>query len=165
MTTATPDKVVFVESAMSVITDEARASTDGLETGGILLGQAEANAVIIRHAGGPGPGAVRRPDFFQRDLQLAQSLADRAFALDHSVWVGEWHTHIHAPPRPSITDLLTYRTLLSDTELAFDYFVAIILADDTNGWLSPRLTVWMIISTHPGSIRARRVPTSEVKDR
>ncbi len=164
MTTSIPRKITLTAPAMSVIADEARASTDGTETGGILLGTMEPDAIIVRHAGRPGPRAIRRPDFFQRDLQHARSFADQAFALDHSIWIGEWHTHLHASPRPSTRDLVTYQTLLSDPELAFDYFVAIILADNTNDWHTPQLTAWIVAPTHVCAILTHRTPGGEAKE-
>jgi integrative and conjugative element protein (TIGR02256 family) len=161
VTTPIPKKIVLTASAKCVIADEARASADGLETGGILLGMAELDAIVVRHAGSPGPNAVRRPDFFQRDLQHAQSFADQTFALDHSIWVGEWHTHLHAPPRPSIRDLTTYQTLLSDPELAFDYFIAFILADNMDDWHTPQFTAWIVTSANVRAVLAPRLTTIE----
>lgn len=157
MTPPTPKKIILTASAMSAIAEEARASTDGLETGGILLGTAEPDAIVVRHAGRPGPNAIRLPNFFQRDLQHAQSVADQAFALDHSIWIGEWHTHLHAASTPSTRDLATYQTLLSDPELAFHYFVAIILADTTNRWRTPEFTAWIVTPTHVCAVLAHRV--------
>lgn len=151
-----PKKIILTESATAVIADEARASTDGTETGGILLGAAERDAIVVRHAGRPGPDAIRRPNFFQRDLQHTRSYADWAFALDRSVWIGEWHTHLHAPPRPSTLDLITYQTLLSDPELMFDYFVAIILTDDRNTWQTPQFTTWIVTPSHACAVLAHR---------
>lgn len=164
MTTPIPKKILVTDAALSVIADEARASTDGLETGGILLGTAEPDAIVVRHAGRPGPDAIRRRDFFQRDLQHAQSFADRAFALDRSIWIGEWHTHLHTPPRPSTRDFATYQTLLGDPELAFDYFVAIILADNTNCWHTPQLTAWIVTPTRACAVLAHRLPGTEIKE-
>ncbi|NJP97106.1 hypothetical protein HCN51_48100 [Nonomuraea sp. FMUSA5-5] len=89
MTTPFPKEIILSAPAMSDIMDEAQVSSDGLETGGILLGAAQPDAVVVNHAGGLGPRAIRQPDFFQRDLPHAQSFADRAFTLDHSIWIGE----------------------------------------------------------------------------
>jgi integrative and conjugative element protein (TIGR02256 family) len=164
VTTPIPKKIIVPASAMSVIADEARTSADGLETGGILLGTAELTAIVVRHAGRPGPDAIRGPGFFQRDLQHAQSFVDRAFALDHSIWIGEWHTHLRAPPQPSAQDLTTYQRLLSDPELAFDYFVAIILADNTNVWHTPQLTTWVVTPTHASGVLAHQLPGAEVNE-
>ncbi|MGW5744994.1 Mov34/MPN/PAD-1 family protein [Amycolatopsis sp. NPDC003861] len=164
MTPPIPNEIILTASAMSAIGDEARASTDGLETGGILLGTAEPGAIVVRHAGRPGPDAIRRPDFFQRDLQHAQTLANQAFALDRSIWIGEWHTHLYTPPRPSARDLATYQTLLGDPELAFDYIVAIILDDDTGDWHTPQLTAWIVTPTDAFPVLADSAPNSEAKD-
>jgi len=87
---------------------------------------------------------VRQPTFFLRDLKNAQRFADEAFKLDQSVWVGEWHTHLDAPAIPSERDLTTYRELLADPDLAFDYFVALIIVDTSADWLTPCVAGWII---------------------
>lgn len=161
---AIPSMIVLTAAAIITIAHEAHASTDGTETGGILLGTTERDAIVVRHAGRPGPRAIRRPDFFQRDLPHAQSFADRAFAHNHSIWIGEWHTHVHAPPRPSSRDLATYQTLLADPELAFDYLVAIILADTTNDWHEPQLTGWIITRTHAHAAHTQAAPGGDEED-
>jgi integrative and conjugative element protein (TIGR02256 family) len=137
-------KVVMTPSAIQAIEHEAQASVDGTETGGILLGTSDRDILIIRHAGGPGPSAIRRRDFFQRDLEHAQRLGDQAFDADRSIWIGDWHTHLHAPPVPSARDLATYRRLLADPELEFERFVAVILSSFENGWTRPTMAVWLV---------------------
>jgi integrative and conjugative element protein (TIGR02256 family) len=115
-------------SALTTITAEAPASADGRETGGILLGTDDGDNVEVRHAGGPGPDAVRSTMGFRRDLIHAQQLALDAWATDGSVWVGEWHTHPRSPVHPSDTDLATYRRFLDDPALGFHRLCAIIVA-------------------------------------
>ncbi|NJP97107.1 hypothetical protein HCN51_48105 [Nonomuraea sp. FMUSA5-5] len=66
--------------------------------------------------------------------------------------------HLSAPPRPSARDLATYQTLLNDPELAFAYFVAIILAGPANTWRAPVLTAWIIAPPHGHAALARIVP-------
>src|SRR5207244_1752276 len=101
-------------------------------------------AVTIQHAGAPGLRAIRQPRFFLRDLAHAQLLADEAFKIDSSVWIGEWHTHIDIPAVPSERDLATYQDLLADPELSFDYFVTIILDAPTTWLRNPRLLAWIV---------------------
>jgi len=115
-------------AALAVIAAEARASADGRETGGILLGADDGERVDVRHAGGPGPDADRSTTGFRRDLIHAQQLAIDAWATDGSVWVGEWHTHPCSPVRPSDTDLATYYRFLDDPTLGFQRLCAIIVA-------------------------------------
>lgn len=147
MTLIPPPKIEIMRSAVDAIAREARASADGTETGGILLGTVEHDTHVIRHAGGPGPNATRQPDFFQRDLNHAQRLGDAAFDEDHSIWIGDWHTHLGAPPVPSTRDLGTYQGLLADPELGFSHFIAIILAASTGDWTAPDLATWVITTT------------------
>lgn len=112
--TDTPTTVLITNAVAATIAREARASRDGTETGGILLGTTDDDALVIRHAGDPGPHATRRATSFRRDLRHAQALGEWAFAHDRSIWVGEWHTHLHAPAAPSVRDLATYHGLLTD---------------------------------------------------
>lgn len=147
MTDSVPASIIVATSVVDTIAHEAQASRDGTETGGILLGTTEGNSLVIRHAGGPGQYAVRRATFFQRDLNHAQALGDQAFERDRSVWVGEWHTHLAAPGVPSSRDIATYQDLLADPELAFDFFVAMILADPTNSWTQPQIATWLITTS------------------
>jgi integrative and conjugative element protein (TIGR02256 family) len=124
-------------------------SSDGLETGGILLGTDEglAGPIVVRQCGGPGPAAVRRRSYFRRDLAHAAALAADAEA-NGSAWIGEWHTHSIAMPEPSARDLLTYQTLLDDPQLAFARILSVVvLADPDSGWQVPQLHAWSFTGT------------------
>ena len=125
----------------------AEAASDGTETGGILLGRGpdETGTVHVEIAGDPGPGAIRRPDFFLRDLEHARALADEAWDHSNAVWVGEWHTHLNDSRSPSEADLATYIRLLSMADLEFDVFVSIIAtAGASRGWSAPELWPWLL---------------------
>jgi integrative and conjugative element protein (TIGR02256 family) len=132
--------------ALAAIAEHAVASADGLETGGILLGYDAygLGAPLVMEAGGPGPNAQRRNDFFQRDLTHAQALAEDAFTRSCSRWIGEWHTHLQDPLAPSRQDLRTYYGFLRDSELGFDSFVALIVGVGKRGWQHPRAAAWLI---------------------
>lgn len=134
------------EGALATIVREASASNDGRETGGILLGfdAAPLTEALVMEAGDPGPDAERRTDFFRRDVEHAQRLADEAFTRTTSRWIGEWHTHPHGHLVPSRKDLRTYRGFLRDPELAFDSFVAVIVGPGDDGWTKPRAAAWLI---------------------
>lgn len=129
-----PPGVVLGPQALQAIGEQLRAVDDGCETGGILLGHEHDDGTIaVRHAGGPGQGAVRTPSFFLRDRAHAQQLADDAYQRDGSIWVGDWHSHPRTPPVPSDLDLTTYRQLLADPDLRFAVFVALIIGTGPNG--------------------------------
>lgn len=131
--------------ARRVICREARASGDGNETGGILLGfdPDSTRPAVITVAGGPGPTAVRRIDRFRRDSEYAQQLADQAYALDGSVWVGEWHIHPAGGDRPSDVDLSAYRRVL-DTGTLPTLVAIIVVPGPFKGLNRPRLMPWLI---------------------
>lgn len=138
--------VRLTSEAFATICAEAVASADGRETGGILLGfdADERGEALALEAGGPGPNAERRVDFFQRDLPHAQQLADAAYGRRCARWIGEWHTHPRAFLTPSRKDLRTYRDFLRDHELRFANFIALIVAARDADWKQLVITGWII---------------------
>lgn len=121
-------RIVLFPHAAKTISQVVATTHDGRETGGILLGALGPDGTAhVRHAGDPGPAAVRTPVYFLRDRAHAQQLADTAFERDGSIWIGEWHTHPATEPVPSTRDIETYQMLLADPELEFSVIIAIIL--------------------------------------
>jgi integrative and conjugative element protein (TIGR02256 family) len=139
------------------IADLASQSEDGRETGGILLGRGPGptGEIQILDACDAGPEAIRRADFFLRDLNHARVLAEKAWRDSRAVWVGEWHTHLAGDGRPSGADLRTYAGLLASAGLEFEAFVSIIaIADPEQGWRDPRLCPWVLTALAPARRRA-----------
>lgn len=132
-------RIILSKRAAGVIERETTLATDGRETGGILLGGEGEHAALVKHAGAPGPRAVRTPTSFLRDRQHAEAFAVACWNADRSVWVGEWHSHPTAEPVPSQTDLNTYSALLADDQLGFDFFISLIAAPTSHGII---LTGW-----------------------
>lgn len=125
----------------------ACASEDGRETGGILLGRdPDARRVLeVTEAGGPGPRADRRPDFFLRDLEHARELGRTAWERDRTQWVGEWHTHPAGGSEPSERDISTYWNILDHPDLEFEAFVAVIVTPDClRAWTRPVVCAWVV---------------------
>jgi integrative and conjugative element protein (TIGR02256 family) len=148
--------VTLTLHALRVIERETLASqSDGNETGGILLGyRVGPNVTQVCFAGTPGPKAVRRPDFFLRDLAHTQAFANRHFLEDAAVWIGEWHTHPHSSPTPSPQDLSTYMRLLDDPELDFEgEFISLIV-----GPAEPSSRLWFLASWVCSANQVRHVP-------
>ncbi|MFX0577118.1 Mov34/MPN/PAD-1 family protein [Nocardia nepalensis] len=131
--------------AARTIGREARTSmSDGKETGGILLGDYGGDgSVRVRFAGTPGPHAIRRHDFFLRDLEHTRVYAEQCYRHYGVAWVGEWHTHpVHAPI-PSPRDLATYDALSTDPELDFSHdFLALIAAPSSDAGGRWVLAAW-----------------------
>ncbi len=160
--------ITITETALAFLRIEALASADNRETGGILLGhdpwtdhRGSTPGSLIRHAGDPGPAAVRRPAFFRRDYPHTQQLALDAFKLDQSVWIGEWHTHPRGPRHPSRTDDRIYRRHLADPALNLERFVALIVTPTLTwsdgrprrNWQHVRCTAWIVDSRQSTRVR------------
>lgn len=152
--------------ALAAITAETKARFGPEETGGILLGHDLGHQVLITAAGDPGPGAIHTPTRFRRDLAHAGKLADAAYERDHSVWVGDWHTHPRGPTRPSRYDLRTYRSFLHDPELNFDRFLALIVTLQAPDL--PSLMAWLVSLPNrrwPSSLSATPAPITTIQTR
>lgn len=121
--------VEFAPGVPEAMRKAAALSMDGRETGGILLGRdPEVDGLIkVVRAAGPGPRAIRDRSFFLRDLRYSRRLARLAYEREGLQWVGDWHTHPRGPRGPSGFDLRTYASHLSDSELKFKAFVAVIV--------------------------------------
>lgn len=137
----------FMPPALEMLRREAVRAADGMETGGMLLGHDPdgEGVAVISTAGGPGPRAERSSTFFRRDLHHAQDLASEAFHRSGALWIGEWHTHLVGGTHPSQLDLQTYKQFLSDPELHFEVFFAVIACPGADGgWTDPHIAVWEV---------------------
>lgn len=89
-----------------------------IETGGILIGfKGKNNVVYICRATGPGPKAVRRDNWFERDVEYCQNILCEEYAKygEKCLYVGEWHYHPTGSNRPSNRDLISL-TEISESE-------------------------------------------------
>lgn len=149
--------MTITDVTLSSIMREALRSIDGLEIGGILLGEDVTDRIDIRHAGGPGPNATRGKRTFMRDLDHARRLADSAWSEDGSQWIGEWHTHPAGGLYPSEVDLHSYMRHLHDRELGFDRFVVIIAGFDRSAQVV--LAIWLVERDRILAVTPERIPT------
>lgn len=140
---------------MTEIREEARRSEDGSETGGILLGFEDSHdsCFWVTEAGKPGPQAERSPTHFCRDLDHAESLAERAFSVDGSQWIGDWHTHPEGPTCLSYIDLRSYREVLASSDLKV--FLAILVLPGSAGWSNPHAGAFRVSASNVERIPIR----------
>jgi integrative and conjugative element protein (TIGR02256 family) len=141
-----PPAICITEEAIRTIAVEAQRSQDGLETGGILLGVDDAEAVTIHRAGGPGPHAKRAPARFDRDTKHAQQLASAAWIEYRWQWIGEWHTHPSGELKPSALDMSSYARHLHDPDLNFRCFVSLIVRTQSADRIA--VAAWLITQDH-----------------
>lgn len=146
-------KVLIPSHAHRLMLQEARRSADGKETGGILLGfeRWQDRRCWVTQVGDPGPNAERSATRFCRDLEHAERLAEAAYAIDGSQWIGDWHTHPGGPPRLSTTDLKSYREVMAESDL--NAFLAILLLPGHRGWNRPGVYGWYVTPRRVRPIR------------
>lgn len=82
-----------------------------VETGGVIVGKGNfiENNLILMAASLPGPKAIRRRFFFQRDHIFCQQFLDEFASNTNGEidYLGEWHKHFEVDPKPSYQDIQT----------------------------------------------------------
>jgi integrative and conjugative element protein (TIGR02256 family) len=83
------------------------------ETGGVLIGYEDAGTVYVVEATDAGPHATELPTrFLYDDEYVNERLAEALARLgDRGQYVGEWHSHPEATPRPSDLDRRSFASL------------------------------------------------------
>ena len=112
-----PVEVLFSQEACQAIAREA-LSSDGLETGGALIGAWERGldgriSVRVERATGPGPEAKRQAALFSPDLDYYRYRVGyyRQWGWDY---LGEWHKHPDGLDGLSSLDMGTAQELMRD---------------------------------------------------
>lgn len=134
-------KVIVTAAARARIECEI-ASAGKQETGGVLLGwrRPDLDVAVVADATGPGAGAVRtrtRLELDTADLQVQVDAAFEATNGDHA-FLGDWHLHHEAKPRPSQRDMTSLSELVSETGLAMPEGVLVIVGRSRRAQLTWR---------------------------
>jgi integrative and conjugative element protein (TIGR02256 family) len=120
----------------------ALADSNGLETGGILVGPPHArDPLLVTHAIGPGPNALQSYSRFERDTTWCQERLSQLQQMLSVEWIGDWHSHPESMFEPSITDIATAQALLEDPELGFDSYLMVVVCPQATR--SPVTTAWL----------------------
>ena len=110
-------KVVVLKAARRKIETEIHLA-GRVETGGALLGwrQPEPPLIVVAAATGPGRRAKQTPTSLVLDTHEIQDEIDAAFAATSGAqnFLGDWHLHHEARPKPSNTDRASLAELVSD---------------------------------------------------
>lgn len=100
-------RIVLAEDARRAIVAATEAKPS-VETGGILIGFSNENGeVVVMEATDAGPNAVESRSRFERDTPYCQNRLNDAVKrlAERGQYVGEWHSHLEASPRPSARDI------------------------------------------------------------
>ncbi len=102
------------------IRTSARERSPEHETGGLLFGELDetSNIAWVTHVSGPPPDSVCSPDRFVCGTHGTAALAKdhRELSRGSVRFLGMWHSHPKAAPRPSRTDYQGMRKLLASQE-------------------------------------------------
>ncbi len=147
--------VRLADRAYWSIRDLARASEDGRETGGLLLGVRAHSWQPLKIHEATGPGDAERAVGSLRVDHAHDIAIERQYHRDldgQGGNIGHWHTHPHPrADRPSDADLASwngYARLLGRTR----YVGLILTPDPVRGWHKPYLHGWLLTQ----GVRARR---------
>lgn len=102
-------KKMFIKTtAYKQIGKEVRRFSN-LETGGIIMGYATRNSVIITKATGSGPHAVHTSKSLKLDNSFCLSKALRYRKQNNKLkYLGDWHSHPSNILKPSKRDIVTF---------------------------------------------------------
>lgn len=132
--------------AQHCILSEVTGFRRDMETGGILLGRIESEALIrVTHASGPGPNAVHAPSYFLRDTAYCADVLQEHYERFGADYVGEWHSHAERLKRLSPGDLMTVSGIMNDPD--YDFAVFAMLLAVTAGKRRRRIDLLGFIAT------------------
>lgn len=107
-----PNALVVAEPAFAMLADDCRAHPD-TETGGVLLGEVRADAIVATFAVPAGRRAHRSGSGFRPDVASQQRHLDFLHSRFGTDYVGDYHRHPGSYDRPSTTDLATARRIVT----------------------------------------------------
>lgn len=105
---------IFVMKSVLVTIRREVKLVPGRETGGPLVGYLTGDgAIVVTHAGGPGPNAVHARYSMEVDGAHAQRFCDglRNATDGRLDYVGDWHNHPGFSLKPSTHDVAAIRTM------------------------------------------------------
>ena len=98
----------------------SQLSRQDLEAGGMLIGHHPIGSdnIILDRLTTPQPADRRSRNHFHRDQAAHQHLLDMQWQLsgETRTYVGEWHSHPEARPRPSCTDRKSWTKAVKETK-------------------------------------------------
>lgn len=121
--------VVFSKEVIDIFEKYKQYKPAQHESGGILLGKVYDEVIIIDQISEPSAEDKSGRFYFDRNVQKAQSIVERAWNESNGqrIYLGEWHTHPEDIPTPSRDDKKLLKNMSEKTHMQIDFlFMAII---------------------------------------
>lgn len=138
--------MIVLPSAAATIAAHAE-SAGPVETGGLLLGwrRRDLDVIVVTEATGPGRNARRSRFGLVLDVQDLQAVVDQAWERSEETvtYLGDWHLHHEAEPRPSPIDRRSVREVSEDARIGVSQPLLMIIGEPPDGhwraWVGPQL--------------------------
>ncbi|MGN7471999.1 ThiF family adenylyltransferase [Brevibacillus sp. SAFN-007a] len=123
-------RILITQEAYESVVYESRESGD-FETGGVIVGFYTGDGrVVVMDASPPGPNAVRKKDWFERDVEFCQKFLDEAVEKmgKRGYYIGEWHFHPTGTNKPSPQDFASMMEIALQDNYETDTPICLILS-------------------------------------
>lgn len=129
-------KVELPESAINFL-EPYRQMGDSNETGGVIVGKKHNGLWVLSTPMAPSPRDQAGRTWHKRNREDAQNFINTEFDRTQGEcnYLGEWHTHPEADPRPSSEDYSMLSDLLETSRLEVNFLVGLILGNKTKACL------------------------------
>ena len=129
------EAVWILKDVVEYVRAHAQTGPFQCESGGQIFGRQVVGRLEIAHATGPYAGDERTRLSYRSDPIAARAAIEQQASIGLT-YVGEWHTHAEARPRPSGMDVLAVDELRLRSGLAgTDFFLLIVGRDQPPGGL------------------------------
>jgi integrative and conjugative element protein (TIGR02256 family) len=119
-------KLCISDEVLDTFRSYRQVSRISKEAGGQLFATFEERDIVIRYATGIRQGDKRGWNFFRPNRNAERIEISEAFQKGLH-YVGDWHTHPQAMPKPSGTDIKNIQDCYSRSKHSLNHFVLIIV--------------------------------------
>lgn len=135
------DRLIIKTKALNVLRRYGRKK-DTYESGGILLGYVYKDHTEVVNVTTPSRFDSFGPRFFIRSRISAQAQIDKAWKKSNGtlIYLGEWHTHSEANPKPSVVDREMIMKSRRETKMEIDFLYLMIVGHNCSYWVGKQIT-------------------------
>lgn len=127
--------VQFKPNVLRKICRHRQLHSQDKESGGVLLGRLikDSDDIVIDYVSTPRKGDIRTRTRYIRGQYSHQRIVDLMWHRSNQTcnYLGEWHTHPEAEPRPSKQDICNWQRILRNVQVDYDMLFFVIVGRKT----------------------------------